>query len=89
MSLIDEKDNASLERGAAKDVVRLRWRLKICENIIRRLVAENDRLRNGAATSCETVSLTDEERAAVLTASDPLIGSKPGAILRNLLARLS
>jgi hypothetical protein len=65
MSLMDEKDDASLERGAASDIVRLRWRLKIRENIIGRLVAENERLRNGAATSCETVTLTDEERAAI------------------------
>jgi hypothetical protein len=34
-------------------------------------------------------TLTDEEREAVLTAADLLIGSKPGAILRNLLARLA
>jgi hypothetical protein len=34
-------------------------------------------------------TLTDEERAAILAAADLLIGSKPGAILRNLLARLS
>jgi hypothetical protein len=33
--------------------------------------------------------LTDAERAAILTAADLLIGSKPGAILRKLLARLS
>ena len=78
MSLMDEKDNAFLERGADNDIVRLRWRLQIRENIIGRLVAETGRLR-----------LTDEERAAVLTAADLLIGSKPGAILRNLLARLS
>jgi ubiquinone biosynthesis protein COQ9 len=45
MSLMDEKDNAALERGAENDIVRLRWRLKIRENIIRRLVAETGRLR--------------------------------------------
>jgi hypothetical protein len=78
MSLMDEKDNKSLETGAANDIVRLRWRLKIRENIIGRLVAETGRLR-----------LTDDERAAVLAAADLLIGSKPGVILRNLLARLS
>jgi len=33
-------------------------------------------------------TLTDEERAAILTAADLLIGSKPGAILRKLLERL-
>ena len=45
VSLMDEKDNASLERAAEGDIVRLRWRLKICESIIARLVAENERLR--------------------------------------------
>ena len=78
MSLMEEKDNKSLEIGAATDIVRLRWRLKVRENIIGRLVAETGRLR-----------LTDEERAAILAAADLLIGSKPGVILRNLLARLS
>ena len=34
-------------------------------------------------------TLTDEERAAIATAADLLIGSKPGAILRKLLERLS
>jgi hypothetical protein len=91
MSFMDEKDNALLERGADNDVVRLRWRLKIRENIIRRLVAENQRLR-----------LTDEERGAVETAMDgyiawmvdnvaletPCVQVKL-ATLRNLLARLS
>ena len=33
-------------------------------------------------------TLTDEERAAILTAADLLIGSKPGATLRKLLERL-
>jgi hypothetical protein len=32
--------------------------------------------------------LTEEERAAILTAADLLIGSKPGATLRSLLERL-
>jgi hypothetical protein len=45
MSLMDEKNNTLLERGADNDIVRLRWRLKIRENIIARLVAENERLR--------------------------------------------
>ena len=103
MSSMDENDNTSLERGASNDITRLRWRLKICENIIGRLVAENQRLRNGRAASCEPVacdemsattdtgrrSITDEERTAIATAADLLIGSKPGATLRNLLARLS
>jgi hypothetical protein len=34
-------------------------------------------------------ALTDAERAAILTAADLLIGSKPGAVLRKLLARLA
>jgi hypothetical protein len=33
-------------------------------------------------------TLTDEEREAILTAADLLIGSKPGATLRWLLVRL-
>gem|GEM_PF-4852393 len=60
--------------------------------------------RNGSAESRETVcphvrgkvtqhcslnfTLTDEERSAILTAADLLIGSKPGATLRLLLDRL-
>jgi hypothetical protein len=42
---MDEKDNASLERGADNDIVRLRWRLKVRENVVARLQAENKRLR--------------------------------------------
>ena len=61
---MDEIDNTSLERGASNDITRLRWRLKIRENIIARLMIENARLRNGAAASCETV-LTDNERLAI------------------------
>jgi hypothetical protein len=53
---MDEKDNTLLERGAANDIVRLRWRLKICRSIIKVLVAENQRLRNGALASCGTVA---------------------------------
>ena len=53
---MDEKDNTLLERGADNDVVRLRWRIKIRENVVARLVAENERLRNGRAESCETVA---------------------------------
>jgi hypothetical protein len=34
-------------------------------------------------------TFTAEERAAILTAADLLIGSKPGATLRSLLARLA
>jgi hypothetical protein len=66
---------------------------------------EIERLRNSAAEGRETVcphvrgtvtqhcslnfTLTDEERAAIETAADLFIGSKPGAALRNLLARLA
>ena len=89
MSLMDEKDNAMLERGAANDIVRLRWRLKTRENIIDRLVDEIERLR-----------LTDEERAAVERAIDALSGvedwsvdvvakdRQAAATVRELLARL-
>jgi len=120
VSIMDENDNTSLERGAADDIVRLRWRLKIRENVVARLQAENERLRtrathatpsecsvprNGAVAARETVcphirgtvtqhcslnlTLADEEREAILTAADLLIGSKPGVILRHLLVRLS
>ena len=88
---------------SAIEIVRLRWRLKICENIIGRLVAENQRLRDGAVTGCETVcphvrgtvtqhcslnfTLTDEEREAIEVAI--IGGCEMAATLRNLLARLS
>jgi hypothetical protein len=65
---------------------------------------EIELLRNRAAAPCETVcphvrgtvtqhcslnfTLTDEEREAIATAADLLIGSKPGATLRKLLERL-
>jgi len=95
---------SELMNEAATAIETLRWQLKVRENIIGRLVAENERLRNGAATVCETVcphvrgtvtqhcslnfTITDEERAAILTAADLLIGSRPGATLRSLLERL-
>jgi len=79
---------SELMNEAATAIETLRWQLKIRENIIGRLVAENGRLRNGAVTGCETVSLTDEERKAIETAADLFIGSRPGATLRSLLARL-
>jgi len=60
------------------EMTRMRWRLKIRENIVARLVAENERLR-----------LNDEERAAILAAADLLIGSQPGSILHKVLKRLS
>jgi len=34
-------------------------------------------------------TLTDEEREAILTAADLLIGSMPGATLRKLLERVA
>jgi hypothetical protein len=36
----------------------------------------------------ERCTLTDDEREAILTAADLLIGSRPGATLRKLLERL-
>jgi hypothetical protein len=76
---MDERDNAALERGAENDIVRLRWRLQIRENIIRRLVAENERLR-----------LTDAEREAIETAVRWLEPYPQCAVtLRNLLERLT
>ena len=53
---MDEKDNTPLERGASNDIVRLRWRIKILRSVIKVIVAENLRLRNGGAASCETVA---------------------------------
>jgi hypothetical protein len=60
----------------------------VASQLMAEAAAEIERLRNGAAASCETVTLTDEEREAILTAADLLIGSKPGATLRSLLERL-
>ncbi len=80
---MDEKDNASLERGADGDIVRLRWRLKIRESIIAQLVAENERRR-----------LTDAEQDAIGGAIAGFIESDPvdayfADTLRLLLTRLS
>ena len=52
-----------------------------------RIVAGDDEL--DVMADYGWVQLTDEERAAILTAADLLIGSKPGAALRKLLARLA
>ena len=41
-----------------------------------------------AAAEIERLRLTAEEREAMQTAADLLIGSRPGATLRNLLERL-
>ena len=159
---------SELMAEAASAIESLRRRLTVRENIIGRLVSENQRLRDGAVTGCETVcphvrgtvtqhcslnftltdeereaiewfaevrkpltrltqshnrekykdtlrgllertnhdavpaaraingscgtgntlTLTDVEREAVAGAADLLIGSKPGAALRNLLERL-
>ena len=68
---MDEIDNTLLARGADNDITRLRWRLKISENIIARLMVENVRLRNGRAASCETVAcdemlaLEDTDRRSI------------------------
>jgi hypothetical protein len=55
----------------------------------------SERLRTRAEHATQTegslqngCTLTDAERQAILTAADLLIGSKPGATLRNLLERL-
>jgi hypothetical protein len=99
MSLMDEKDNASLERGAANDIVRLRWRLKIRENIIGRLVAENQRhgatcphVRGTVTQHCSlNFTLTDEEREAIAWCVELLdeLGSSKGDTMRHLLERLT
>jgi hypothetical protein len=49
------------------------------------LAAEVRRLQ--AVIAAGEPKLTDEERAAILTAADLLIGSKPAVILRKLLER--
>ena len=53
---MDEIDNTPLERGVSNDSTNLWWRLKVCENIIARLMVDNVRLRNGRVESCETVA---------------------------------
>ena len=75
---------SKLMAEAASAIETLRWQLKIGENIIGRLVAENGRLR-----------LTDAEREAIATAvaylkeDDDFSGiSEDRATLRKLLARL-
>ncbi len=50
-----------------------------------RIVAGDDELE--VLADYGWVQLTDEERAAILTAADLLIGSKPGSVLRKLLER--
>jgi hypothetical protein len=96
---------SELMNEAATAIEALRWQLKIRENIIGRLVAENERLRNGA--TCPHVrgtvtqhcalnfTLTDEEREAIESAvSRYEVGEWCGAqdvaaTLRNLLERLN
>jgi len=51
-----------------------------------RSCAHSDEKRGVADT--DRATLTDAEREAILTAADLLIGSRPGATLRNLLERL-
>ena len=46
---------SELMAESASAIESLRWRLTVRENIIGRLVAENERLRNGAVAGCETV----------------------------------
>jgi len=98
VSLMDEKDDLLLERGAANDIVRLRWRLQTRENIIGRLVAENERLRKSAPCPhvCGAVTqhcslnftLTDEERAAIeLLVEYSSLRAKDEMVFRSLLKR--
>jgi hypothetical protein len=76
---MDEKHNRLLARGADNDIVRLRWRLKNRDSIIRVLVAENQRLR-----------ITEDERSALFSVLR-IAEDYPHccSTLRNLLARLS
>jgi hypothetical protein len=52
-----------------------------------RIVAGDDELE--VLADYGWVQITDEEQAAILTAADLLIGSKPGSVLRKLLERLA
>jgi hypothetical protein len=68
------------------------------QDLMDEAAAEIERLRNGAACPHDrgtvtqhcslNFTLTHEERAAIETAADLFIGSKPGATLRSLLDRL-
>ena len=79
-----------------KRIRKLRFvHVPVASGLMEEAAAEIERLRTLAthATPGEGSvqgkgALTDEERAAILTAADLLIGSKPGATLRNLLERL-
>jgi hypothetical protein len=59
---------------------------------IRRLADQDAMLRergNHSGKPNSSPTLTDAERAAILTAADLLIGSMPGATLRKLLERFA
>ena len=61
--------------------------------LVGKLIREIERLRTLAEQATPSEGsvhprLTEEEREAILTAADLLIGSKPGATLRKLLERL-
>jgi len=71
----------------------MRWRLKIRENIVARLAAENERLRTLATdatpSNCSVhPRLTEEEREAIEFVVDASRAA-PHATLRKLLERLS
>jgi hypothetical protein len=69
---------------AADDITRLRWRLKVCENIIARMNATHD---DGSVQN--RCTLTAKERKAVAFAADHFGSFKnQAATLRNLLERL-
>jgi hypothetical protein len=65
----------------------------VASQLMAEAAAEIERLRNGAAASCETVTLTDEEREAiewfaeVRKPLDSLDGGEYVATLRKLLGR--
>jgi CBS domain-containing protein len=67
----------------------------VASELMDEAAAEIERLRTPTTHTTQTEgsvqgegTLTDEERAALLTAADLLLGSRPGSILRNLLERL-
>jgi hypothetical protein len=78
------------------EMTRLRWRLKIRENIVARLAAENERLRTLATDATPSKCsvhprLTDDEREAIVWCLELIddLESTECDTLRELLERLS
>jgi hypothetical protein len=67
----------------ADEILRLREAIRLLANQDATLS-----VCDGNVTVTLNFTITDEEREAILTAADLLIGSRPGATLRSLLERL-